>query len=278
VVGLPETGKSSFIQALDEVLRNPRSDKDLRSYGLADDRSYLEREKDRYHAGEELERNNRLTENTSVELWFEDPTSGRRCRLQLPDRKGEVFKDQWVDRRWSREYRDELLGLSGALVFVRADEKSQNQELLGQLIESAGQDNEPRTTRWDARKASAQVQLVDVLQFIGEAGILDERFRVAVMISAWDTVLADKTGFRSRDPEVLLQQEWALLSQYLRSNEDVFEHRVYGVSAYGGTPGKLGKTAELPPHERVQLVDGSGVLPDFTCPLKWILSSPCDEV
>ena len=41
---------------------------------------------------------------------------------------------------------------------------------------------------WDPRKASAQAQLVDVLQFIGTKGDIPRPLRVAVLISAGQTV------------------------------------------------------------------------------------------
>ena len=42
IIGLPETGKTSFIQALDEVLKHPASAQDLCASGLAHDRSYIQ--------------------------------------------------------------------------------------------------------------------------------------------------------------------------------------------------------------------------------------------
>jgi len=269
VVGLPETGKSSFIHALDEVLKHPVTPHDLRSYGLAPDRSYIQSGKPKFLAGQKLDRTDRQIEDTSVELLFEHPPTGQRGRLLLPDKKGEIFRDQWVDRQWRKDYRESLEGIAGVLVFVRADEKSRNDELLGTLAKEAGESNkEPRP--WNLKDASGQVQLVDVLQFIVERGEVPQPLRIAVLISAWDTV-GQAGDLRPRDPTKFLDREWALLAQYLRANPHFFNEKIFGVSAYGGPPGELGELFEQPPHERAQLTEGTETMRDLTRPLRWLL-------
>jgi len=269
VIGLPETGKSSFIQALDEVLKHPATPNDLCGAGLAHDRSYIQIDKSDFLAGKKLNRTRRPLEDTSVELWFEHPPSGLRGRLHLPDRKGEMFRDQWVTRQWDKAYRENLSGIAGALVFVRADEKSRNDERLGVLANETFQSGgAPRP--WDRKDASAQVQLVDVLQFIAEHGEIPHPLRVAVLISAWDTV-GQEGDLRPREPVRFLEREWALLAQYLRANPEFFSARIFGVSAYGGPPDQLGPLLEQAPHQRVRFVDGTETTRDLTRPLRWLL-------
>jgi hypothetical protein len=269
VVGLPEAGKSSFIQALDEVLKHPASPGDLSASGLAHDRSYIQSGKAEFLAGKKLGRTLRPLENTSVELWFEHPPSGRRGQLHLPDKKGEIFRDQWVNRQWEKDYRHSLAAISGALVFLRADEDSRNEELLGVLAMEASQSGSaPRP--WDMKAASAQVQLVDVLQFIVEHSEVPRPLRVAVLISAWDTV-GQESDLRSKEPARFLEREWALLAQYLRANPQFFTEKIFGVSAYGGPPDQLGELLEQAPHERVRITEGTETTRDLTRPLRWLL-------
>ncbi len=270
VVGLPETGKSSFIQALDEVLKHPATESDLKASGLAHDRSYIQSGKKDFFAGKKLGRNIRPAEDSSVELWFEHPPTARRGKLHLPDKRGEIFRDQWVNRQWEKDYRESLTGIAGALIFVRADEKSRNDERLGVLASEAhGSGGDPRP--FELKDASAQVQLVDVLQFIVEWGEVPRPLRVAVLISAWDTVGQTQGDLRPRAPEKFLEREWALIAQYIRANPDRFTARIYGVSAYGGTPDELGELLEQAPHERVRLTEGTETTRDLTRPLRWLL-------
>ena len=268
IVGLPESGKTSFIQAVDEVLQNPISPDALCASGLAYDRTYLEKDKPDFRAGNKLPRTERHLQGPPPELWFRDPNTGTEGRVFLPDVSGEVYRDQWIDRSWSKQYRDQLSTINGLLVFVRADVPAANAEILGELLEIAKGDSQIQP--WDARKASAQVQLTDVLQFITTADQLRRPVRTAVLISAWDTV--EKAGVRlPQDPSNFLEREWPLVWQYLSSNPETFGVRIYGVSALGGSDEELKELSHIPPHERAKIVENGDCSSDLTRPLRWLL-------
>src|ERR1051325_8787877 len=107
IVGLPEAGKTSFIQAVDDLLQSPTTNDSLRSYGLAPDRTYLELKKPQCRAGKKLKHTERNPRGSPPELLFEHPATSLRGRLFLPDLSGEVFQDQWIDRNWTESYRDD---------------------------------------------------------------------------------------------------------------------------------------------------------------------------
>ena len=269
IVGLPEAGKTSFILAVDDLLQQPQTAESLRSYGLADDRSYLERFKAVYRRGEKLKKTERNLQGPPPELLFEDPISGQNGRLFLPDVSGEVFQDQWVDRKWEISYKHDLNGLGGLLLFVRADVPATNQEILGELTKLPI--DERKAIPWDPKKASPQVQLVEVLQFIATRGSLSSPLKIAVLISAWDTVL--KPGnLQPKEPEPFMAREWPLLDQYLRTNERSFTTRIYGVSALGGTEEELKTLNDIPPQERVRIFYGNQVSRNLTLPLQWLMN------
>ena len=230
IIGLAEAGKTSFIHAVDDLLQSPGDADALRSYGLARDRSYLERDKEKFRAGKKIGRTERNLQGATPELWFEHPATGRRGRLFLPDVDGEIFRDQWVNREWTEAYRDDLKKVSGALVFVRADVPASNQELLGAMAKLQPPPPTEKRLPWEPKKASAQVQLVDVLQFIATKGLVPRPLRVAVLISAWDTVEKPENR-QPKNPDSFLAREWSLLDQYLRTNSNIFLTKTYGVSA-----------------------------------------------
>jgi hypothetical protein len=268
IVGLPETGKTSFIHAVDDLLQNPPTTAALRSYGLALDRTYLERDKEKYRAGGSLKHTERSLQEAPPELWFEDPVTKHKGRLFLPDLRGEIFQDQWTDRKWTQSFRDDLKTISGALAFVRADMPASNQELLGKMATLAPSGAQPAP--FDPNKASSQVQLVDVLQFIASKGPIPHPLKVAVMISAWDTV-EKPANKQPKTPSMFLAKEWPLLDQYLRANTSVFTSKIYGVSALGGTEAELKEMVRLPPQDRVKLVEDTQSSKDLTRPLRWLL-------
>jgi hypothetical protein len=270
IIGLPDAGKTSYIHAVDDLLQNPPTVDSLRSYGLAEDRSSLERDKADFRRGKKLLHTERNLQGPIPELWFEDPRSGRKGQLFLPDISGEVFQDQWVDRKWSKAYSSSLQGLSGILLFIRADLPPSNQELLGEMAKLLSEQR--ATLPWDARKASPQVQLVDVLQFIAERGPLQaDTIKLCVLISAWDMV-HHPGNIQPKNPTSFLKREWPLLDQYLRTNTKKFRTSIFGVSALGGTEEELeGELSDLPPQERVQLVYEDSESKDLTSPLRWLI-------
>jgi hypothetical protein len=269
IIGLPESGKTSFIQALDEILQNPPVPEALRTSGLAHDRSYLEKDKAKFRSGKKLDRTDRNVQGAPPELWFLDPSDNTDGRIFLPDLSGEIYRDQWVEREWSTRFRDDLLKIAGILAFVRADIPASNVELLGELLHVVPK-QESTLRPWEPKKSSAQVQLVDVLQFVAGHRRIKKPLPLALLISAWDTI--DKPGNNlPRDPSHFLAQEWPLVSQYLESNSETFVSRVYGVSALGGSEEELKELREIPPHERVKLVDKENSSRDLTRPLRWLL-------
>jgi hypothetical protein len=267
MVGLAESGKSSFLQAIDELLQHPPSKDALCSTGLAHDRTYIEQDKALYRAGKVFERTSRTPQGAPPELWFSDPTTGRQGKLIVPDVSGEIYRDQWAGRVWPRSYAESLSNVSGILLFVRADLPASNAELLGALI---APNAPPGTLKdWNPRQASTQVQLVDILQFIAIRGEVARPMRVAVILSAWDVV--EKMGPHALNPEEFLENHWAMLSQFLRTNDDTFEVKIYGVSARGGTFEELEELRKKPPTERVKIVDDAHSSRDLTRPLRWLL-------
>jgi hypothetical protein len=269
IVGLPEAGKTSYIHAVDELLQSPPSADALRAYGLAEDRSYLERDKEKFRGAKTLEHTERNLQGPIPELWFEHTPTGRRGRLFLPDCSGEVFQDQWIDRRWEKRFSEELTKIDGMLLFVRADVPSSNQELLGQMAALPDDGNKSKVI-FDPKKASPQVQLVDVLQFIATRGKTVRPLKIAVMISAWDTITKPDNRQPKR-PDTFLKREWPLLDQYIQCNPDCFATRIYGVSALGGTKEELKALAAMPPVDRVSLVESDAPSKDLTRPLRWLL-------
>jgi len=270
IVGLPEAGKTSFIYAVDELLQNPPSKEALRGYALASDRSYLEQDKWKYRAGKKFEHTPRKIQGAPPELLFEHVASGLRGRLFLPDVNGEVFQDQWIDRKWAESYGEDLRNIDGVLLFMRSDKPSTNQELLGAMANLLP--NGKKGSTFDPKKASPQVQLVEVLQFIAVEGQISRPQKVAVLISAWDTVEKPQNR-QPKKPAAFLAREWPLLDQYLRSNPETFRAKIYGVSALGGTEQELKELSKLPPQDRVKIVeDGAAAASqDLTRPLRWLL-------
>jgi hypothetical protein len=110
-----------------------------------------------------------------------------------------------------------------------------------------------------------QAKLVELLQFLLE--LVDQRLRVAVVVSAWDLVA--EVG---QPPREYVSGRMPLLRQFLDANDDVVDHAVFGVSAQGGTiPDDKSKLLELDSLKRIGVFHGSESDHDITRPLAWLL-------
>ena len=128
-LGLPETGKTTYFIALDEVLLRGNAEHGLVSGGFAANRSYIEASKKAWRAGKAVERTNRMTMDEPVELLVRHPKSDTGARLIAPDVNGEFFDGQWVDRKWPVSYRARLASTAGIFVFINAAVNGRNPEM-----------------------------------------------------------------------------------------------------------------------------------------------------
>ena len=128
-LGLPETGKTTYFVALDEVLNRQTKEHGLVNGGFAANRSYIEQAKKAWRAGKDVGRTVLLTTDDPVELLVSHPKSDTTARLVAPDVNGEFFDRQWVDRKWQVSYRKQLASVAGAFVFIHAAFSGRNPEM-----------------------------------------------------------------------------------------------------------------------------------------------------
>ena len=268
-LGLPETGKTTYFVALDEVLQRQTDKHGLVSGGFSANRSYIEKAKKAWRAGKAVERTSLMTTDEQVELLVRHSKSNTTARLTAPDVSGEFFDDQWADRKWAISYRTRLASVAGVFVFINAAVSGRNPEMTEAWKNLPQGEMPTKPNPWTARAAAKQVKLVELLQFISERGKTRQPLSLAIMISAWD-VIESEISPKVR-PEKFLEDEWSLLHQYLQANPELFRSRIYGVSARGGDDAAQTKLVQLSPHERVWLKDGAEVTKDLTRPLRWLL-------
>lgn len=278
IVGLPESGKTTFLAALWHVVNAAEIDTALRFGALGQgDRSYLNTITKQWRSARKQERTI-VGGPRNVTMHFKD-RNNRDVRVIFPDLPGEDFVRIWEARECS-ETLSNSLEQSAVLMFVHADtirapgwvadEVDQSQSLGLPVPEG---DPSP----WKPADAPTQVQLVDLLQLIrAQVGERSKR-RLVVVLSAWD-----KVANEASDPASYLAEKLPLLSQYLHGNGDNWDWRVYGISAQGGDYDKDGSGAALAEAEHLRNLDqaskrigvthGSTVHHDLTEPLAWLFA------
>ncbi|MDC0679391.1 TRAFAC clade GTPase domain-containing protein [Sorangium atrum] len=272
-IGLPGSGKTTFLAALWHVLSDRSSSTTLKLRKLSGDRTYLNQITKEWRECSQVPRTNLQTEQVVV-LHLDGERFGA-FDLSIPDLAGEAFKQQLTDRRMSRHHNGFVQDATGVMLFLHPDVQKGTQLSVARRLEaelSASQKGDAATTStmantWSPDMLPTQAQLVELLQFVLER--TQRRLRVAVVVSAWD--LVDHLGA----PRAFVARELPLLQQFLEANDDLFEHSIFGVSAQGGditVEAKKQTLLELDDAlKRIKVREDQHTSQDITKPIAWLL-------
>lgn len=282
VVGMPNSGKSTFIAALRHIFVADQIATELVLTGLADSEAHLNRLEDDWLACERMKRTKAATEGW-VTFNVRDREHGLESSLLIPDLRGEAFEQPASTGQCSKELFNALLDSEGILLFTNAD-REDDMLLISQLSDMfVAEDEEAESeadqgenlkggTHHQPFKPESMPEEVKVVEFLQVANRRPQRSRkrkIAVVISAWDVVI----GSGNPAPFDWLMGYRPMLHQFLTSNECLWELRTYGVSAQGGKLPAMKKELEemAIPSKRI-LIDGHGALPhDLSAPLRWLM-------
>lgn len=290
IIGLPESGKTTFLAALWELVNERRVTKTLTFHSIGEnDHSYLRKIVTVWRKATEQART-RLTGLSAVRMNLQD-RDGKVLEVAMPDAPGEDFRAMWENRELGRVLGESLVG-GNIMLFVNGNKVKAPAwvtERAAQRKATGRQKVDALAKEWHPSLAPTQVQLVDLLQLISHAPVGRADRRIVVMISAWDKVEGERLT-----PDAFLTQNMPLLAQYIEARRDGWTSRVYGVSAQGGEydgnddnaepveagppkkKTKKGCDAERLrdvdiPANRIRLVLGECESPDLTEPLQWLM-------
>ena len=240
LIGLPSTGKTSFLAALWYMVNQSQIDCRLSLEKLDGDSKYLNQIRDAWLEYKPVPRN-LSDKEIVVSMALKDRETGRAVGLSFPDLSGESFRLQWTARQFTSGYDKRLREASGGILFVHPENivKPNRIDLLDDLVEaqegaivengSTKTASHVATKAWDIEKAPTQVQLVDLLQFISSREYFRPPFRLGIVVSAWDVLVKLHAA-----PADWISGQLPLLRQFLDCNEEIFDIAFYGVSAQGG--------------------------------------------
>lgn len=276
VVGLPATGKTTFLAALWHLAESAEIKCSLEVSKLHGDREHLNRIRDEWLKLRQLARTG-LVDEQSVSMKLVRRGHAREVEVVFPDMSGESFTSQWADRRWTQEYSRLVSRAAGVLLFIhpdvvepsRIDQANRLVAVLPEAPQPPTESGYEEAVDWDPSQAPTQVQLVELLQFICQHPV-KKGFRIGVVASAWDLVPDD--GVR---PEEWVRKRLPLLYQYLKANSDNYPYRAFGVSAQGGDLPK--DSARLrrytKPSNRVKVMGLDRGRHDLTAIVGWVMGS-----
>jgi hypothetical protein len=273
-VGLPKSGKTTYLAALWHVLEDQSSATKVKLKALSGDRTYLNLIVEAWRSCAPMPRTTLQTDDTTVALHLEGEEYGE-FTLSVPDLGGEVFDQQIELRSISAPHAALFRQTNGVLLFVHPDVKkgtqiSDQDHITASIggtpeVGNGATSNAAVPLPWKAEMLPTQAKLVELLQFLLE--LVDQRLRVAVVVSAWDLV-ADV----GHTPREYMSGRMPLLRQFFDANDDIVDHAVFGVSAQGGAiPDDKSRLLELDSLKRIRVCHDGEKDHDITKPLGWLL-------
>jgi len=273
ICGLHESGKTTFLAALWHLVTAREISTALQFRSLKDgDHVHLNMIAGVWRDAKQQKRTE-LTSRQIVTMNLKD-SSGNPVRVTFPDLSGETYRKMWEDRECDLDVVSILKTGKGVLLFINADHIKDARSVVEEVEQTKALGMEPSVEseqrQWEPRVASTQVKLVDILQMLNSHPLDIGPRRVAVMLSAWDKIIAEE-----RTPDEFLKERMSLLEQYLSSSPGIDSWRVYGVSAQGGDFKATEEVDALKAKDkastRIRLFFGNDESHDLTEPLLWLM-------
>ena len=278
-LGLPRTGKSTFLGAFWALVQSP-AEPAVRETRFGGDRSYVQKLADQVARGDALDRTALdASEELAVEVDFEP---GGVADLLIPDTSGESLRVLAEQRIWYPNLLAACTQATAILMFVHPDRLRMPQRIA---VTSGGEPapeperspehvdfHPPDGVAFQAQEhTSTAAQLIDVFENLSELWSDRRPIRVGVVVSAWDRVV----GEPKPTPYAWLAARLPGTLATLESNRDVADFEVFGVSAQGGdfTAGLPAELAGEDPWDRAYVIAPSGQRDTLAAPIIWLLDA-----
>lgn len=284
VIGLPESGKTTFLAALWHVVNSKEIPGSLVLKEFPPERGYIESLKRTWLDLEPMARTSRISTNPIV-MKLTSPADNATEELVFPDVSGELYREELLNGRvCSRASYELFKTASNVILFVNPERIQKSPriddvatsgdatptslaEIDALLTKATTPHAEVTSIPWAPGLVSTQVNMVELLQLI--ASIRDEKFGIAVVISAWDKVPQPCA------PSEWLRKELPLLHQFLVSNDSDYRCKFFGISAFGGDPDKdvdmLSRKHSRASDRIIVQEDQGSRHHDITAPIRWLI-------
>lgn len=280
-LGLPNSGKSSFIGAFWHVVETGEIDAQYAVTTQPSDREYLNGLREAFLDCKSPERT-KTEFFKNIELSIIDKNTNEEIELVFPDLSGETFSSQFNYRKITDEYIDQIKNCNGIMLFLNPDFIKKANLISDSFAMVGAEDSKSGETPlssdhlpWDISMTQTQVIIVDVLQMIVK--YITKPCKISLIISAWDVIKDLPLDESTQTPLDWLNSQLPLFKQYLDANSAYFTYNVYGVSAQGGSykeeNGKITDLQEIiKQSERIIVQNDDEITSDITLPIKWLIN------
>ncbi len=301
VMGLPASGKTTFLAALWHIIEADEVDCRLKLDHYEGDLKYLNGIAEAWRTFKRVPRTSQVGDK-DVAIHFIDAQTNAKGRAVFPDLAGETFDVQVESRRCRPNFIRNVEADDGILLFISADSRQDSLSIVelnsmmpsedGGPVASATDDGESKSLtanpsldlgegaqvsgaskpgEWLPKKVPGQVRIVQLLSDMLRPPFALRMRRLVVILSAWDVVSSTKLT-----PEQWLAANMPLVDQFLRTNAEYFTFQIYGVSAQGVSlddKDAVDRAAKMTSSRRISIVGQTERSHDITAPLVWLIST-----
>lgn len=233
----------------------------------------------------------RTRRDTGERVLLDLSIDGEPFVFQTLDVAGETLEAMLEQRIASAALMEELAESDALMLFVHPDQV-RGPSTIAEAMRLAAAAGEPVVSSRDTElleppptdvdplrvwvSAPTAVHLVDLIQIAVAARTSSTRARIAVIVSAWDTVDGPLWGMVAR-PREWLSSALPMFVQYMDANSDEFAWRAFGVSAQGCDfmdSAAVDALLALPYDRRPVVVTENDWTHDIAEPLRWLARAP----
>jgi hypothetical protein len=227
LIGGPDSGKTNYVGRAWPALDAKQGR--LQAAQQPTDITFVLEVTDHLNSGHFAPRSELADSRRDFEVVVAEHKGGPETTIVIPDISGELWLRAVADSEIAVDWMDELTRADGALLFVRVGSDQDVRPLdwvtSKRMMAKLGTPDDPGLP--------TQVMLCELLRFL-EVSLVDRpdgsRPRVAIVVSAWDAVDAEKFA---AGPRAYLEREYPLLAGRLDDVESL-NVRVFGLSVVGG--------------------------------------------
>lgn len=284
ILGLPASGKTTFLAAFWHLMDSAEVECALTLDTVEGDLSYLNMIAEAWRTFKKVPRTSQVGD-MDVAINVRSTVNSEKAKLIFPDLGGETFDTQVETRRCKQDFVDGFSDDDGIMLFVSANTKEDYLSVVelndrlppdeGTDLAEVAQDEKNEAEKssdlveWAPKMLPEQVRIVQILTDLLRQPFFWRRRRLAFIISAWDLVEPS-----DRLPMDWLETNLPLVHQFLMSNKQAFETKIFGVSAQGfdlADEKAVNNASVDDPSKRINIVaeDSSGC--DLSAPIVWLM-------
>lgn len=256
IMGEPAAGKSTFLAALWHSVTQGIKDTEYQLDNMRMNVSYLYGLEEKWINGEKLDRT-KITQEISEQTVFLK-NKDEKLEIEFPDLSGETFQNIYDYRNVSSDLYDKINRADTILYIINVDNIHTFEYIanIKKWIRKFSKEEQNEELKIQERKPSQDdptaIQVLDLLQIISKIK-RKKKIKLGIVFSAWDLV----EDMKNVNPGNYLKDKMFILWQYLEANKNLFDTKIWGVSAQGGKIEELEEKGLLSKEaiERIIVID-----------------------